>query len=388
MRYFFLAGEASGDNLGSELMRELKRLDAEASFAFWGGDAMAAEVGLSPKQHIRSLAFMGFVQVLKNLPTIYKLFSVAKADILSFRPDVLICIDYPGFNLRMARWAKSQGIRVEFYVSPQIWAWRESRVHKVIASVDRLLCILPFEPDFYRRFGYEVSYTGHPLPARVDAYPRETQIILKGAANSSEPFSGNILALLPGSREQEIKVLLPTMLEAADAFFKGLPADEALNWRMVIAAAPSLSDSQLEILCAKWKALRYHRSSYAVLAKARIAAVASGSATLETALFGVPEVVCYKSDGLSVALARKLIKVPYIALPNLILDRPLLPELIQKEFNSAKLIQTLGEINKPQVQQKMTAGFSELRDLLKPYDAAAQAASAIYDQLKSSSLSS
>ncbi len=368
MRYFLLAGEASGDNLGALLIEELSKLDAAASFAYFGGDAMAKASGLSPKRHIRDLAFMGFVEIVRNLPTIYRLLAEAKRALAAFAPDVLICIDYPGFNLRMAKWAKRQGIRVEFYVSPQIWAWRQSRVHRIAKVTDRILSILPFEPAFYERFGHSATYVGHPLPRRIDAAMGELEVPLRDGAP--------VLALLPGSRRQEIDALLPVMLGAATRL-----RDQHPQLRIVLAAAEPLDDVELEELASSHD-ITFTREAYALLAQAHLAAVASGTATLETALFGVPEVVCYRGGAVSVALARKLIKVPYISLVNLILGRLVVPELIQRDCTAETLFEQLSQLMQGEVREKQIQGFGELRAALQPYEASARAAELIYSSLK------
>ena len=386
MRYFLVAGEASGDNLGAELVEAIRAKDPGAEFAFWGGDNMAAAVGLPPKQHIRQLAFMGFVEVVANLRTITKLMAQAKRDVAAFRPEALVCIDYPGFNLRLAKWARQQGLWVDFYVSPQIWAWRPSRVHGIIRGVDRVLCILPFERDFYRSYGYEVDYVGHPLPRRVDSYlrPPALQLVARPEASTDAAVAAQaatlavtedikILALLPGSRQQEVKVLLPPMLAAVQL----LRDQGALqDWQIVIAAAPTLADEDLRDI-AHTHGILASRSAYDVLSCARLALVASGSATLETALFNVPQVVCYKGSTISVAIARKLVQIDYIALPNLILNRPVIPELIQQEVTPQRLATELLALMQLPRAEAIRQAYAELRDRLAPYQAAAAAAQLI-----------
>ena len=367
MRYFLVAGEASGDNLGALLVDEIRALDPAAEFAFWGGDGLAAATGVAPRQHLRDLAFMGFAEVVANLPTILRLMRRAKADVAAYAPDVLVCIDYPGFNLRLGKWAKARGIRVDFYVSPQIWAWRRGRVHKVIASTHRVLTILPFEAAFYASYGYEVSYTGHPLPKRIDHYTAAPELRVRDAAGA-RTVAGPVLALLPGSRQQEVRALLPVMLAAAEALLAG-----GIDVTPVVAAAPTLSDDTLLRLSRK-HGVCWSRSSYAVLAHARLACVASGTATLETALFGVPQVVCYRAGAVSVALARHLIKVPYIALVNLILDGPVVPELIQDALTPEALAAELRELAEGDARAEQLGAYEMLRAELAPYEAARAAA--------------
>ena len=374
MRYFLLAGEASGDNLGALLISEIGKLDPGAEFAFWGGDGMrAAAGGLSPKQHLRQLAFMGFVEVVSNLRTILRLVASAKRDIEDFAPDVLVCIDYPGFNLRIAKWAKGRGTRVDFYVSPQIWAWRQSRVHKIVAATDRVLCVLPFERDFYAGYGYDVDYVGHPLPKRVDAHPRPERLTVNYPGGQL-PADGPVLALLPGSRRQEVAALLDVMMAGVTGFAaRRKTAPGALPYRVVIAAAPVLEDGFLIALCAR-HGIGYVRSAYDLLGVAELACVTSGSATLETALFGVPQVVCYRGSAISVAIARRLVRVDYIALPNLILGEAVVPELIQEEANPEAIAAALEALSDGPARQRARAGYGRLREALEPYDAAAAAA--------------
>ena len=378
MRYFLLAGEASGDNLGAELIPEIRRLDPTAEFAFWGGDGMqVATGGLSPKQHLRELAFMGFVEVVANLRTILGFVRRAKADIEAFAPDVLVCIDYPGFNLRVAKWAKARGMRVDFYVSPQIWAWRRSRVHKIVRAIDRVLCVLPFERDFYAGYGYEVDYVGHPLPQRVDRHPKPDQldIVDPGGALAD---SGPILALLPGSRRQEVRALLDVMTAGVAGFAERRLHQQpaAPPYRVVIAAAPVLGDGFLEEVCTRY-GVGYVRSAYDLLSVADLACVTSGSATLETALFGVPQVVCYRGSAISVAIARRLVKVDYIALPNLILGEAVVPELVQGEANAEAIAAALLALSEGPARGRALRGYERLRSALEPYEAAAAAASLI-----------
>ncbi len=382
MRYFILAGEASGDNLGALLMGRLQALDSEAHFGFWGGDAMTEiaqkkDSAAKPGRHINELAFMGFAEVVANLRTILGFIKQAKKDVTAFEPDVLICIDYPGFNLRMAKWAKARGIRVEFYVSPQIWAWRRSRVHKIIKQTDRVICILPFEKEFYKGYGYDVAYTGNPLPKRIDQHRPPEKLLVK-TLNGEKIVNQKLLALLPGSRVQEVSKNLPIMLEALQVLRRQNP--ELSTLQPVIAAAPVLSDTQL-LAFAKTYDVSWVRSSYDLLSHATMACVASGTATLETALFSVPQVVCYKGSKLSVMLARKLIKVQYIALANLICDAPVVPELIQEEFTADNLAAHLHALYDGEERVNQEKGYAELRARLKPYDATEAAAKLIYEEL-------
>ncbi len=373
MRYFLVAGEASGDNLGALLIEEILLLDPRAEFMFWGGDAMqAASGGLAPKRHIRELAFMGFAEVARNLLTVLRLMREAKRQVAAFAPDTLVCIDYPGFNLRLGAWAKRRGVWVDMYVSPQIWAWRQGRVHRVIRDTNRVLCVLPFEVEFYARFGYAVTYAGHPLPKRVDRFSVSETLTVQDSEGARAAV-GEVVALLPGSRLQEVRELLPVMLRACAKTGDRLP---------VIGAAPVLTDEELRGLSEEF-GVGWTRDTYDLLGHAHTACVSSGTATLETALFGVPQVVCYRGGRISVAVARRLVKVPYIALVNLILGEQILPELIQGELTPASLAERLSEISAGPARELQLAGYGKLRERLLPYDAAATAAKFIVTRAQS-----
>ncbi|MBA3828431.1 MAG: lipid-A-disaccharide synthase [Taibaiella sp.] len=319
MRYYLIAGEASGDLHGSNLIKALHEQDKHADIRCWGGDRME-EAGATLVKHYRDLAFMGFVEVLGHLRTIMRNIDFCKKDILAYKPDVLVLIDYPGFNMRIAEWAKRQGIRVAYYISPQVWAWKEGRVANLKRDVDKMLVILPFEVDFYRKWNYDVTYVGHPLIEVVKEEKEKTE----GLPISDKP----IIALLPGSRAQEIKVKLPVMLQMVKHF----PA-----YQFVIAQAQAQPDSLYTDMIGKENVLLLKNQTYRLLTQSKAALVTSGTATLEAALFGVPEVVCYKGSPVSYWLASKLIKVKYISLVNLIMDKPVVKELIQHELNEANL---------------------------------------------------
>lgn len=327
MRYYIIAGEASGDLHASNLMKEIKLLDKDFDFRFWGGDLMEQQGGRMMK-HYRELAFMGFSEVLMNIRTIFRNLKICKEDVLAYRPDVLILVDYPGFNLRIAEFAKSQGIKVFYYISPQVWAWKQSRVHKIKKIVDKMAVILPFEADFYKRFDYRVEFVGHPL---LDAIASRTADPLKLKIPTGKP----VIALLPGSRKQEIKKMLPLMLSVKD-FFK--------EYHFVIAGAPSISEDFYKQIIGPGNVHVVYNQTYDLLENATAALVTSGTATLETALFGVPEVVCYTGSRLSYYIARKLIKVKYISLVNLIMDQEIVKELIQGELNTKNLVTELNKI--------------------------------------------
>ena len=365
MRYYIIAGEASGDLHGSGLVRELRVADPKAEFRAWGGDKMEA-AGAPLVKHYRDLAFMGFVEVIKHLGTILKNIRFAKEDILAFRPDVLILIDYPGFNMRIAKWAKVQGIRVVYYISPQIWAWKEGRAKAIKRDVDQMLVILPFEVDFYKKWGLEVEYVGHPL-VEVIAAIRE-RAVPATLGTTGKP----LIALLPGSREQEIRMKLPIMLSVVNRF---------PHYEFAVAMAPSQPESLYRELAGSIPVALVAGQTYELLRQSRAALVTSGTATLETALFGVPQIVCYKGHPASYWLAKKLIKVKYISLVNLILDRSVVPELIQEDLNTEKLTEGLKALlpEESAARRQMQQDYAELWTLLGSRHASESAAKLITD---------
>jgi lipid-A-disaccharide synthase len=353
LKLYIIAGEASGDLHGSNLMKHLKTENSEIEFRFWGGDKMQQQGGTLVK-HIKDLAFMGFLEVLKNIKTILNNIRFCKNDIAAFQPDALILIDYPGFNLRIAEWAKSQGIKVYYYVSPQVWAWKQSRVHKIKKCVDELYVILPFEKDFYKKFDFDVHYLGHPLLDAVDDF--KATIVDKKLIYSENNLSDKpIIALLPGSRKQEVAMKLPIMLNAVRSF---------KEHQIVIAGAPSLSeDFYLQFI--KQSDQIIFGKTYDLLEISEAALVTSGTATLETALFKVPQVVCYKGSNFSYQIAKRLIKIKFISLVNLILNREAVKELIQQECNAAFIEKELSKIVAGgKNREKMLNDYNELEQIL------------------------
>lgn len=353
LKLYIIAGEASGDLHGSNLMKHLKAENSEIEFRFWGGDKMQQQGGTLVK-HIKDLAFMGFLEVLKNIKTILNNIRFCKNDIAAFQPDALILIDYPGFNLRIAEWAKSQGIKVYYYVSPQVWAWKQSRVHKIKKCVDELYVILPFEKDFYKKFDFDVHYLGHPLLDAVDDF--KATIVDKKLIYSENNLSDKpIIALLPGSRKQEVAMKLPIMLNAVRSF---------KEHQIVIAGAPSLSeDFYLQFI--KQSDQIIFGKTYNLLEISEAALVTSGTATLETALFKVPQVVCYKGSNFSYQIAKRLIKIKFISLVNLILNREAVKELIQQECNAAFIEKELSKIVAGgKNREKMLNDYNELEQIL------------------------
>ncbi|HEX5023715.1 MAG TPA: lipid-A-disaccharide synthase [Agriterribacter sp.] len=348
MKYYIIAGEASGDLHGSNLIRELRKLDPDADIRCWGGDLMQ-EAGAHLVKHYRELAFMGFLEVVKNLGTILRNLSFCKKDILDFKPDALILIDYPGFNLRIAQWAKPLGLKIIYYISPQVWAWKENRVRTIKDCVDKMLVILPFEKDFYKKWNYEVEYVGHPLVEVVNDWQQQHPNTL--------PPGKKIIALLPGSRKQEILKKLPVMLEVSRHF---------PNYEFTVAKAPGLEDSfYLHLLSGYNNVSAVSGKTYALLMQSAAALVTSGTATLETALFGVPEVVCYKGSAVSYEIAKRVIKIKYISLVNLIMDKPVVKELIQHELTVNNVKKELQELltNTGRIEQ-LKADYSALKAIL------------------------
>jgi lipid-A-disaccharide synthase len=329
MKYYLISGEASGDLHGSNLIKELKRQDSSATIRCWGGDLMEA-AGAVLVKHYRDLAFMGFAEVVKNLPTIFRNIKFCKADIISWQPDVLVLIDYPGFNLRIAEWAKQKGFKVVYYISPQVWAWKENRVKKMKLCIDKMLCILPFEKDYYKnKWNWNVEYVGHPL---IEVVERK----IKEAGNREQVTSDRLkatIALLPGSRKQEIGKKLPIMLSVASHF---------PDYQFVVAMAPGLDDDFYQpFLATAPNVSSVSNQTYELLLRSTAALVTSGTATLETALLKVPEIVCYKGSNISYQIAKRLISIKYISLVNLIMDKLVVKELIQDELNTENLIKEL-----------------------------------------------
>ncbi len=307
----------------------------------WGGDRMEGE-GVEVVKHYRELAFMGFLEVLMNIRTIRKNFKACEQDILSWKPDALVLVDYPGFNLRIAKWAKKQGFKVLYYISPQVWAWKANRVKQIKANVDQMMVILPFEQAFYKARGVDVHFVGHPLLDELD--PQEPN-----AAHQD----GNVVALLPGSRLQEIRTMLPIMLEMVERFSA---------CRFVVAAAPSLERSVYAPFIQHPRVELVQGKTYDVLRSAKAALVTSGTATLEAALLNVPLVVCYKGNPISFWIAKRLVKIKYISLVNLIMDKPVLPELIQSGLNVESLDAALNKaLNDMTYRQGLLDTFGTLK---------------------------
>lgn len=373
MRYYVIAGEASGDLHGSNLIAAIRKRDTQAEFRAWGGDLMQA-AGANVVKHYKDLAFMGFVEVIQNIRTILKNIKDCKEDIEKYKPDAVILVDYPGFNLRIAEFVKNLGIKVYYYISPQIWAWKKGRVHKIVKHTDKVFTILPFEKDFYAQYGYSVEYVGHPLLDAIEdnkaSETRKDQI-----RNELELGSKPIVAILPGSRKQEIGVMLPIMLNQ----IRNFP-----EYQFVIAAAPSFDIAYFDPFIKEYPSLKIvPNKTYDLLSIAHAALVTSGTATLETALFKVPEVVCYKANPISYQIAKKIIDIKYISLVNLIMDEEVVTELIQKDLNQKLLKKELGKLlQQGKERDEMINKFDLLIDKLGGGGASAKTAELLIADLK------
>lgn len=354
MKYYIIAGEASGDLHASNLIKALQQQDANADFRAWGGDMME-QAGAVVVKHYRDLAFMGFTQVLMNLRTIFRNLAFCKADILEYKPDALILVDYPGFNLRIAKWAKEQGLKIIYYISPQVWAWKENRVKSIKECVDKMLVILPFEKEFYAKWNYEVEYVGHPLVEVIDAFKQNATA---DKNSTTDLFSSDkIIALLPGSRKQEILKKLPVMLEVSKYF---------PEYTFVVAKAPGQDDVFYNDMLRNYANVKsVSGKTYNLLIHAKAALVTSGTATLETALFGVPEVVCYKGSAVEYKIAKRIIKIKYISLVNLIMNKLVVKELIQHELTVENVKNELSQLlTSADRKQQLLQDYAALRNLL------------------------
>ena len=370
MKYYLIAGEASGDLHGANLMRALAEIDPQAQFRFWGGDRMEA-VGGKLIKHYRDLAFMGFWEVVTNLRTILRNIDLCKGDITAYQPDALIFIDYPGFNMRIAKWAKQQGIPTHYYISPQIWAWKENRIKAIRRDVDAMYVILPFEKDFYEgKHQYPVHFVGHPL---LDAIATRREVSMEVFKRENGLDERPIIALLPGSRKQEIAKMLSVMLSVVGSYHP---------YQFVIAGAPSLGYDFYRQFIREENVHFVSGKTYDLLSHAHAALVTSGTATLETALFCVPEVVCYRGNWISYQIAKRVISLKYISLVNLIMDAPVVTELIQGEFNTRNLKVELDKLLDPAYRDKLQRDYQALRERLGNEGASRRTAQAIYNSLQ------
>lgn len=354
MRYYLIAGEASGDLHGANLMRALKKADPSAEFRFWGGDAMAEVAGHEPARHIRDLAIMGFVEVVMHLRTVLGNIAFCKNDIADYCPRIIVGIDYPGFNLKIEKWARQHGFLVIHYISPNLWAWKKGRIKGMRRTLDRLCYILPFEQEFYAQNNFpQAVYVGHPL---LDAIHNQ----------QFSPNDQHTIALLPGSRRQELKKVLPSMLRLADRH---------PEYNFVIAGMSLIGDNFYQKLIARYRQSHpdgaanvriVYDQTYPLLSQSHAAVVCSGTATLETALFNVPQVVCYKANPISIAIARQLVgkRIKYISLVNLILDAPVVTELIQQDLSDERLEEEFRRITDDATRKPMLESYARLRTLL------------------------
>ncbi|MBI9038765.1 MAG: lipid-A-disaccharide synthase [Bacteroidales bacterium] len=370
MKIYIIAGEASGDLHASNLIKEMKAVDNSICFRGWGGDLMQNQ-GMDLVKHYRDLAFMGFVEVLMNIRTISKNLKFCKKDILDFKPDALILIDYPGFNLRIAEFAHKNGIKVFYYISPQVWAWKKSRVKTIKRVVDKMLVILPFEKDFYKKFNYKVDFVGHPLLDVIsnETKPTDNKLFYRKNDLPEKP----IIALLPGSRKQEISTMLKIMLSICKYF---------PTYQFVIGGAPSIPFDFYKEFCEKFHVKIIFNQTYDLLKNSTAALVTSGTATLETALIETPQVVCYKGNNISYQIAKRIINIKFISLANLIMDKKIIVELIQSDLNSENLKSELDKIlNNLNYREKMLEDYKKLKEKLGGKGASENAAKLILKTL-------
>lgn len=391
MKYYLIAGEASGDLHASFLMRQLKKLDPQTHFRFFGGDSMAAEGGTLVR-HYRDLAYMGFVQVVRHLPQILQGMKTCKNDIAQYQPDAVILIDYPGFNLDIAKWVKTQmpSVKVFYYISPKIWAWKEYRIKQIRKYVDRLLCILPFEVEWFHQRGYEVTYVGNPTvdelaPIVAHAFDRQ-DFCLRHEINANQ----SIIALLPGSRRAEVSDNLPKMLEAATSIS---------CHQLVVAGAPAVPRELYGQIIRRYQMVPPVKivfgETFDLVRAAEVAAVTSGTATLETAYLGCPQVVCYRFGGgkLVYSIMQYVLRhIRFVSLVNLLLDgfskdhpleKPAVPELLGYKFSSELLHQELVSLmGQSEARSRMLAQYARMKEILGEPGAPVRAASAILEILK------
>ncbi|MCK5855845.1 MAG: lipid-A-disaccharide synthase [Bacteroidales bacterium] len=357
MKYFIITGEPSGDLHASNLIKTLRTEDAQSEFQYWGGDKMQEASGIKPLKHINELAFMGFLEVVQNIFTIFRNFKLCKQQLLEFKPDVLILVDYPGFNLKMAKFAHKKGIRVFYYISPKIWAWKQKRVYTIKENVERMFTILPFETAFYEKFGVTVDYIGNPLMDAIQKHKDQ---------RSTNTKPQKTIALLPGSRKQELQLILPDMLQVIKAF---------PDYRFVLAATHNLPKELYKELIGNNKVELILDETYKVLDQAEAALVASGTATLETALLNIPQVVCYKANPISYTIAKNLVSIKYISLVNLIMDQEIVVELVQHDLNFERISKELSSILiGGEKRENMLSNYALMQQKVGPNGASERAA--------------
>jgi len=363
MKYYIIAGEASGDLYGSRLITELKSLDNNAEIRFWGGDKMVLSGGTIVK-HIRDLAFMGFYEVIKNIDKIFSNISFCKKDILAFNPDKIIYIDYPGFNLRICDWAKKKGFSNYYYISPQIWAWKEGRIKKIKRNVDKLYVIFPFEKKYYNeKHNIDTFYFGHPLIEAISSYNINKNFF----SENNIPYNKPIIAFLPGSRIQEIKTILPIFL----SIISNYP-----NYNFIIAGVNNV-DPNIYNLGSYSNLFIVYNKTYDLLTNSFAAIVTSGTASLECALFKIPQLVCYKTSHLSYFIGKLFVKLKYISLVNIILEKGIVKELIQDNLNKKSLAYEFNKLCEQETRSKIIKEYSKIFDLLSVKDTSKKIASSI-----------
>ncbi len=371
MRYYIIAGEASGDLHASNLVAEIKQKDKKAEFRGCGGDKMKAQ-GVDLLKHYRTMAYMGFVEVVANLRKVLRNIAQCKKDIIDYQPDAIVLVDYPGFNFRIAKFAHEKGFKVFYYISPQVWAWKRRRVRKIKASVDKMLVILPFEEEFYKHYGVDVTYVGNPLLDELAKFGTANRSIFLRRNSLGE--KREIIALLPGSRKQEVKRMLPVMLKMVQRF---------PDYQFVVAGVSSLDKDLYKSIMGSTDAFYVENQTYELLQNSSAALVTSGTATLETALLSVPEVVCYKATGFSYRLAKWMIKVKYISLVNLVMDKEVVKELIQGDLTEDNVYKELDVLlHNGKRQRRLLEDYDELRYRMGNAGASEKAAEAICDALK------
>lgn len=370
MKYYIIAGEASGDLHGANLMKALIKKDKDADFRFWGGNLMQNVRGTLVK-HYSELAFMGFLEVISNLKTILNNINFCKKDISEFSPDVIIFIDYPGFNMRIAKWAKASGYKTHYYIAPQIWAWKESRIKAIKRDIDKLYVILPFEKDFFeKKHHFPVEFVGHPLIDAIQSQKSSEETIFRKENNLDEK---PIIALLPGSRKQEISKMLSIMLSIVNDF---------KEYQFVIAGAPSQDYTLYEPFLTIKNVKFVSNKTYALLKASTAALVTSGTATLETALFKVPEVVCYKGNWISYQIAKKIVTLKYISLVNLVMNEEVVTELIQDKLNYNNLKLEVSKLLNSDNREYLLGKYDELEKKLGGAGASEKTAKLILKELK------
>ena len=375
MRYFLIAGEASGDLHGSNLIKGIRSVDSNAQIRCWGGDLMQ-EAGGELVRHYKEGAIMGFVEVLANLGKLAKNLQDCKNNILEYNPDVIVLIDYPGFNFRIAQFAKERGFRVFYYIAPKVWAWKEKRVHRLKKYVDKLFIIFPFEIDYFKKWGIDAIYNGNPLLDSVDNHPSATETKEEFCKRADLNPDSTTVALLAGSRRGEIKYLLPRMIEVA----KRYP-----SYQFLLACAPSVDLEFYKGIigkkCSNIKLLM--GETYSILRHSNAAIINSGTASLEAALIGVPQVVCYGGNEISYQIARMVVKLKYISLANLIMDKGLFKELIQHSCTPALISQELDQLlHNQEYRARMMQDYADVRTVLGDAGASAKVAKAMIEELK------